>query len=554
MDAHVFRLLAKELSRFMHGARVEKIHSPALGLLALSLYNQGLKRVLMLRHNKTYNQGLKRVTDLHQDKLPPALYLSSTKLPNPAQPGTMVMTLRKYLAGHRLGSSAPDWLNRRIFFFVPGGTPLWLCLDLITGPSLHHELPDIAAVSWPEQNFFGPDFKTALQTPAIWKNFSVLTPALRKTIVSLDNQEAAALLADLQYEVETNRGDLRVYNFNGEPQILSAWPLPAALTADLSEAHLYAEGVEHSEPGSFPWLECARSVYEPKVLAALGAKERKEGQMIFASEEKRLQKTLLKLDQEEERLKQLVALREKGILLQSMLWRLSAEEKSEKRASISIPPSIPPEDAAKTSETDTTEIELDPRHSVSENLRNFFKQSERGLRGLNFVAERRKIISENLLQLQSGINPKALDKVQVSGKAKNSAKTEVAGITKLIQRFVSSDGFVILRGRSALGNQALLKLAWAHDLWMHVQGGPSAHVVIRRESLAQDIPERTLLEAGALSALKSWKKDDGKAEIITALVKDVRPVKGGAPGSVLVDKIKQGFMVTVDHELETRLR
>jgi predicted ribosome quality control (RQC) complex YloA/Tae2 family protein len=118
---------------------------------------------------------------------------------------------------------------------------------------------------------------------------------------------------------------------------------------------------------------------------------------------------------------------------------------------------------------------------------------------------------------------------------------------------VSSDGFTILRGRSAQGNQVLLKLARAHDLWLHVHGGPGAHVVIRRESLAREIPERTMQEAGALAAVKSWKKNEQKAEIITALVKDVLPVKGGSPGAVLVGKIKQGFMVIVEHELEARL-
>jgi predicted ribosome quality control (RQC) complex YloA/Tae2 family protein len=284
------------------------------------------------------------------------------------------------------------------------------------------------------------------------------------------------------------------------------------------------------------------------VLAEIGAKGQKENQKLFSARESQLRKTLLKLDEEEERLKNLVALREQGILLQSALWRLNQEEKNAKRALFFIP-----DEASAAGH----EIILDPRKSILENMRYLFKQSERGLRGLNFVAERRKLLRGELTLLQRenslgvpGDLPPAQSKA--AAKEENFAP-EWSKYSKLIQRFVSSDGFIILRGRSALGNQALLKAARAHDLWLHVQGGPSAHVVIRRESILQDIPEQTLLEAGVLSAVKSWKKNDHKAEIISALVKNVRPIKNGAPGSVLVDAIKQGFMVPVDHALADRL-
>ncbi|MDR1243440.1 MAG: NFACT RNA binding domain-containing protein [Deltaproteobacteria bacterium] len=560
MDAHVFRLLAKELTLFMHGARVEKIHAPAPGLFALGLYNHGLKRTVFIRHPKSCSPGLKPVADIRRGNFAPALYLSARKLPNPERPSAMVMTLRKYLAGRKLGSATLDWLNRRLFFFVPGprqtvhitgntgGVPLWLCLDLTTGPSLHHELPDIAPVSWPERHFSDQNPHGVLQEPTVWKNYPVLTPALRKTLACLDNLEAASLLADLQYEIERNSGEMHLYYFNNAPHVLSAWPLPKQLAEELREAPLTDASGGCAGQMRFPLLEWARSVYEPQVLAEIGAKDQKEHRRLFSAQESRLRKTLLKLDEEEERLKNLAALRNQGILLQSALWRLSPEEKNAKRAFLFIP--------GENSET-THEIILDPRKSILENMYYLFKQSERGLRGLNFVAERRKLLRTELALLQResafgipGDVPLALGGAAPKGE---NSRPELSKNGKLIQSVVSSDGFTILRGRSALGNQALLKAARAHDLWLHVQGGPSAHVVIRRESLLQDIPERTLLEAGVLSAVKSWKKHDHKAEIITALVKDVRPVKGGAPGAVLVDAIKQGFMVTVDHALATRL-
>ncbi len=124
---------------------------------------------------------------------------------------------------------------------------------------------------------------------------------------------------------------------------------------------------------------------------------------------------------------------------------------------------------------------------------------------------------------------------------------------KDIAEFRSSDGFTILRGKNAAGNRALLKLASGHDYWLHAQNGPSAHTLLRRAHALVEVPEQSLLEAAGLTALKSAWKDDFRAEIMVALARDVRPVKGGAPGQVLVDKVARSLIVRPDPELETKL-
>ena len=127
---------------------------------------------------------------------------------------------------------------------------------------------------------------------------------------------------------------------------------------------------------------------------------------------------------------------------------------------------------------------------------------------------------------------------------------KAASCHKDVSRFKSSDGLVILRGRNANGNRALLKIASPHDYWFHSQNGPSAHTVLRRAHALVEAPEASLLEAAGLTALKSAWKNDSRAEIIMALVRDVRPLKGGAPGQVLVDKILRTLVVRPDAELE----
>jgi len=121
--------------------------------------------------------------------------------------------------------------------------------------------------------------------------------------------------------------------------------------------------------------------------------------------------------------------------------------------------------------------------------------------------------------------------------------------------FRTSDGFLVLRGKSSQANHAILsRAASPHDYWLHVAGGPSAHVILRRDYPDQPVPEQSLIEAATLCALKSYRKDDAKAEVLLARVKDVRKVKGAAIGSVAVDEVERTLLVGLDQGMEARLR
>ena len=115
------------------------------------------------------------------------------------------------------------------------------------------------------------------------------------------------------------------------------------------------------------------------------------------------------------------------------------------------------------------------------------------------------------------------------------------------------DGFALLRGRDAKGNIAARKLAAAHDIWLHTDGGPGSHVIIRRAHAGQEVPERTLDQAGALAACKSWQKDAARARILYAEVRHIRSMRGAGTGTVRMDKILYSREVPVDASLETRL-
>ena len=135
-----------------------------------------------------------------------------------------------------------------------------------------------------------------------------------------------------------------------------------------------------------------------------------------------------------------------------------------------------------------------------------------------------------------------------------SAGRSVPGdLPKQVQAFRSSDGFLMLRGRDTKGNGLALKMAAPHDYWLHTADGPSAHVIIRRDHAGQDVPERTLHEAGILAALKSWQKDQDGADIQYSLAKYIHPMKKAAPGMVRIDRSEGAFTVRLEPDLEERL-
>ncbi len=567
MDAHVFRLLSLDLLKLLEGARVEKIHAPAEDITVFTIFALGKKHRLVLYCNRRS----------------PALYLSERTLPNPREPGTPVMRLRKYLAGKKLASLRPDWINRRLACPLPPqppenaskpfhSAPGAFILDMVEGPALAASMPEFTPAAWPPRELtaslcrrektpeaneaptagledscgYSPENFTENSFNA-WKNYPALTPLLRKTLSCLEPQEGLSLLADLEYESERGLGSLHIYAPGGKPPVLSAWPLPEELIPPGSELTVIGQGDEEGDPAvHLPFLTACGAVYERPVLASLGSSLSQEERQTRKISVKHYERLLKKLAEEEKRLNEMLELRSTAVLLQENLWRFSREEKL---AEIEL----------ERPDGSSRRIALNPLFSIRRNMAEMFRQSDRGARGLNILQERRNAALHDLELARSGMPTQAEERKAAVKKPLNSSPSareeqkKRKAADKLIQRFQSSDGFLLLRGRSAQGNQALLKMSMPHDLWFHAADGPSAHVVCRRGSAAVDVPEQTLREAGALAGLKSPQREAGKAEIMCALVKDVQPIKGAAAGTVRVNRAQPGLRVTLDPELEQKL-
>jgi len=119
------------------------------------------------------------------------------------------------------------------------------------------------------------------------------------------------------------------------------------------------------------------------------------------------------------------------------------------------------------------------------------------------------------------------------------------------RRFTSADGLPIFVGRNAEENENLtFGVAKSDDLWLHAQGAPGSHVVVRLAK-GQDVPPETLRDAATLALLYSDLKKSGKGDIIYTRRKWVKKAKRQAAGAVTVAQEKSLFVTLDRARLET---
>jgi hypothetical protein len=500
LEANFFRFLAGELADSLAGLRIEKVHGPSESVTVLTLHGQGRKHHLIFRPAK--QAGL--------------LFVSGSRPANPFTAPARVMWLRKRLTGRRLLEAHMDWPGLRLAFALsPRDVPQagnWLVYDLRTELTLAEDFPPPQAPTWPV-------LTRILDDAEVWREHPQITPPLRRHLSALAQSappQAEELLARLK--AGTPGG------FHLSPAALPlVWndgnPKAEHFTTAMDAAHAHGERLLFSQ--------FARAEEAEAVDAAAQAR-------------KRLKRQLALLDKDEERHGALAAL---AIPAEALQIALSGLKSTPQQASISL----------EHPEHGPVNVPLDPRLSPAENMAKLFQQAAKGRRGLEHTARRRE-------QLLAGVGPELLP--ARSQKSTASRPTPAPGPLLLPKRyqglavacFRTSDGFLVLRGKSSQANHDMLsRAASPHDYWLHAAGGPSAHVILRRDYPDQPVPEQSLVEAATLCALKSWRKGDAKAEVLLARVKDVRKVKGAAIGSVAVDEVERTLLVTLDPTLEERL-
>ena len=282
-------------------------------------------------------------------------------------------------------------------------------------------------------------------------------------------------------------------------------------------------------------------------------------------EVKRRDKTLLRVGEDLEKAKRGEGERIRGELLQAALGQVRRG-----MPSIEVVNYFDPKMA-------TMRLELDPALAPQENLKRYFKRYQKAKRALPYVEARlsrlttelealREVLIEAetarelavLAQLEEKARPLLKGRRQKTGvgtKRPHGEPPEPLGP----RRFLSSDGYELLVGRNARGNDQLsTRLARGNDLFLHVAGRPGAHVIIRTRP-GKSVPQPTLLDGAQLALyyalpekLRRVGGAEARGEVDYTPAKYVQKPKGTRAGLVYLSKHKT-LHVQLDSEAMGRL-
>ncbi len=103
-----------------------------------------------------------------------------------------------------------------------------------------------------------------------------------------------------------------------------------------------------------------------------------------------------------------------------------------------------------------------------------------------------------------------------------------------VRDILGPGGIRVLYGENAESNDYLtLRVAKPNDIWLHVRGGTSAHVVIATNNKPERVGQEALLFAAKIAVKHSPGKHSGIVAVDYTLKKYVRKSRGAAAGSAL---------------------
>jgi predicted ribosome quality control (RQC) complex YloA/Tae2 family protein len=200
----------------------------------------------------------------------------------------------------------------------------------------------------------------------------------------------------------------------------------------------------------------------------------------------------------------------------------------------------------------TVEVILDPKRSPSGNAELYFKKYKKARTGRDIIETRLRQSTDQASYLKSILNDIAqahdvdalisirselVAKGRLEKKTVPHKKTRQGTASPAIRKIVFK-GWEILVGKSAAGNDHLtMKMARPDDLWLHAEGMPGSHVLIRNPN-AGAVPPDVLVKAASLAAFHSKGKNAAKVPVTYTRAGLVKKPKGAKPGLVMLQERK----------------
>jgi predicted ribosome quality control (RQC) complex YloA/Tae2 family protein len=200
------------------------------------------------------------------------------------------------------------------------------------------------------------------------------------------------------------------------------------------------------------------------------------------------------------------------------------------------------------------DIPLDPAKSPVENMNRYFRLARKAKGAMEIVRRRKREVAEGLYYLESlesqlasaqtrddlvavrqEMSSSFAPKKKPAGKKKGARADGPRPAAPQVER-AEFRGHAILIGRNNVGNDRIVKeLSAPDDLWLHAQGIPGSHVLVKRPA-GKEIPREVVEEAARLAVFHSKARGSQNVPVFLAEARHVSKFKGAKPGLVRIAK------------------
>ena len=203
-------------------------------------------------------------------------------------------------------------------------------------------------------------------------------------------------------------------------------------------------------------------------------------------------------------------------------------------------------------------IPLDPALSPVENMNRYFRLARKAKNAMEIVRKRKRDVAESIYYIESleanlsaartrdeliavrqelsaSFSPPQKKSARKKG-GPSRADASPRPVTPHMDTVVFR-GFTILVGRNNTGNDRIVKDSSPDDLWLHTQGIPGSHVLIKQPP-GKEIPNEVIEEGARLAVLHSKARGSSNVPVFLASAKHVSKFKGAKPGLVRIAKYR----------------
>ncbi len=195
-------------------------------------------------------------------------------------------------------------------------------------------------------------------------------------------------------------------------------------------------------------------------------------------------------------------------------------------------------------------VPLDPELDAKSNAQRYFDKAKRAKSRLGMANQQRDRLQADrvevlalVVRVESAARLDELEDLEAEAKRRRWLQAPNLAQTKKeerpfeghrVRQLLGPRGITVIYGENAEANDYLtLRVAKPNDLWFHVRGNTSAHVVIRTENQPDRVQLDQLQFAARVAVMNSPLKHSGYVSVDYTLKKYVRKPRGAAKGTAL---------------------